>query len=120
MKLPDTNLWLALSLSKHTHHAAAKAWLEETQADDEFKALLFAAATLGKATGCYVAVRVPGRNASAHGLSKVATREIANVSPELTVGWAVVEEEVPHPASTKDRAICIPRLVIGERSNLVT
>lgn len=26
MKLPDTNVWLALALSKHSHHAAAKAW----------------------------------------------------------------------------------------------
>ncbi len=34
MKLPDTNLWLALSLSKHTHHQAAKAWLDaETKPD---------------------------------------------------------------------------------------
>lgn len=29
MKLPDTNVWLALALSKHSHHAAAKAWLDE-------------------------------------------------------------------------------------------
>ncbi len=29
MKLPDTNLWLALSLSRHSHHQAAKAWLDE-------------------------------------------------------------------------------------------
>jgi toxin-antitoxin system PIN domain toxin len=28
MKLPDTNIWLALTLSGHTHHAAAKAWLD--------------------------------------------------------------------------------------------
>jgi uncharacterized protein len=26
MTLPDTNLWLALALSKHTHHAAARRW----------------------------------------------------------------------------------------------
>lgn len=28
MKLPDTNLWLALTLSKHMHHASARKWLE--------------------------------------------------------------------------------------------
>ena len=28
MTLPDTNLWLALALSKHTHHAAASEWLD--------------------------------------------------------------------------------------------
>ena len=28
MKLPDTNLWLALTLSKHTHHTSARQWLE--------------------------------------------------------------------------------------------
>jgi toxin-antitoxin system PIN domain toxin len=27
MKLVDTNVWLALALSKHVHHAAAQAWL---------------------------------------------------------------------------------------------
>jgi toxin-antitoxin system PIN domain toxin len=32
--LPDTNLWLALSLSKHTHHQTATAWLgRETKPD---------------------------------------------------------------------------------------
>ena len=37
MKLPDTNLWLALTLSGHTHHAAAKAWLNrETKHDNLF------------------------------------------------------------------------------------
>lgn len=28
MKLPDVNIWLALTLSKHSHHDAAAAWLE--------------------------------------------------------------------------------------------
>lgn len=28
MKLPDINIWLALALSKHTHHRAARAWLD--------------------------------------------------------------------------------------------
>jgi predicted nucleic acid-binding protein len=28
MKLLDVNIWLALVLSKHTHHRAARAWLE--------------------------------------------------------------------------------------------
>lgn len=42
MKLPDTNLWLALSLSKHTHHAAAKAWLDEQEEPDS---LLFCRST---------------------------------------------------------------------------
>ncbi|MBE2283359.1 MAG: type II toxin-antitoxin system VapC family toxin [Prosthecobacter sp.] len=35
MKLPDTNVWLALSLSKHTHHRAAVEWLEEQDSPDE-------------------------------------------------------------------------------------
>ena len=34
MKLPDTNLWLALSLSKHTHQAAARAWLDNESEPD--------------------------------------------------------------------------------------
>ena len=34
MKLPDTNLWLALSLSKHTHHSAARAWLDRLDEPD--------------------------------------------------------------------------------------
>lgn len=29
MRLPDTNLWLALSLSKHSHHSAARRWLDQ-------------------------------------------------------------------------------------------
>ena len=29
MKLLDVNIWLALVLSKHTHHRAARAWLED-------------------------------------------------------------------------------------------
>ncbi len=29
MKVPDTNIWLALALSGHTHHSAARAWLDE-------------------------------------------------------------------------------------------
>lgn len=28
MKLPDVNIWLALTLSGHSHHQAARAWLE--------------------------------------------------------------------------------------------
>lgn len=28
MKLPDVNIWLALALSGHSHHQAAKTWLE--------------------------------------------------------------------------------------------
>ena len=42
MKLPDTNLWLALSLSRHTHHTAAKAWLE---GEDEPDGLIFCRST---------------------------------------------------------------------------
>ena len=34
MKLPDTNLWLALSLSKHTHHRAATVWLDGEEEPD--------------------------------------------------------------------------------------
>ena len=28
MKLPDVNIWLGLTLSKHPHHRAARAWLD--------------------------------------------------------------------------------------------
>ena len=42
MKLPDTNLWLALSLSGHTHHAAAVAWLAK---ENEPDSLLFCRST---------------------------------------------------------------------------
>ena len=34
MKLPDINLWLALSLSKHTHQAAVRAWLDKENEPD--------------------------------------------------------------------------------------
>lgn len=30
--LPDTNVWLALALSRHRHHSVAKAWLEAVDA----------------------------------------------------------------------------------------
>ena len=34
MKLPDTNIWLALSISSHKHHHAALKWLEgESESD---------------------------------------------------------------------------------------
>ncbi len=28
MKLPDVNIWLALALSAHSHHEAARSWLD--------------------------------------------------------------------------------------------
>lgn len=31
MTLPDSNVWLALALSGHAHHAAARQWLEEVE-----------------------------------------------------------------------------------------
>ena len=34
MTLPDTNLWLALTLSKHTHHASARHWLDRQATPD--------------------------------------------------------------------------------------
>lgn len=34
MTLPDTNLWLALALSKHTHHTAASGWLDGEDTPD--------------------------------------------------------------------------------------
>jgi toxin-antitoxin system PIN domain toxin len=33
MTLADSNFWLALVLSKHVHHAAAQAWMEEREPD---------------------------------------------------------------------------------------
>lgn len=42
MKLPDTNVWLARILSKHSHHAAALSWWEE---QDETETLAFCQAT---------------------------------------------------------------------------
>jgi toxin-antitoxin system PIN domain toxin len=32
VKLPDVNIWLALALSGHSHHAAARDWLDEQEA----------------------------------------------------------------------------------------
>lgn len=32
MKLPDVNLWLALAISGHSHHEAARGWLDEQDA----------------------------------------------------------------------------------------
>ncbi len=34
MILPDSNVWLALALSEHGHHGAAKAWLETVEGLD--------------------------------------------------------------------------------------
>lgn len=31
MKLPDINIWLALAISGHSHHRAARAWLDGQQ-----------------------------------------------------------------------------------------
>ncbi|MEI8081192.1 MAG: TA system VapC family ribonuclease toxin [Actinomycetes bacterium] len=42
MKLPDVNIWLALALSEHTHHQAARAWLD---AEAEVASLCFCRAT---------------------------------------------------------------------------
>lgn len=32
MKLPDVNIWLALTLSGHSHHLAARSWLDGQEA----------------------------------------------------------------------------------------
>jgi toxin-antitoxin system PIN domain toxin len=32
MKLPDVNIWLALTLSGHSHHQAARTWLDAQEA----------------------------------------------------------------------------------------
>ena len=42
MKLLDVNIWLALVLSRHTHHRAARAWLDGEQ---EGASLCFCRAT---------------------------------------------------------------------------
>lgn len=34
MTLHDTNLWLALALSKHSHHDAASKWLDAQEETD--------------------------------------------------------------------------------------
>lgn len=34
MKLPDVNIWLALALSGHSHHQAAREWLDGQEAAD--------------------------------------------------------------------------------------
>jgi len=31
VKLPDVNIWLALTLSGHSHHTAARAWLDSQE-----------------------------------------------------------------------------------------
>jgi uncharacterized protein len=42
MKLPDVNIWLALALSGHSHHQAARSWLD-TQ--ETFASIFFCRAT---------------------------------------------------------------------------
>lgn len=42
MRLCDSNVWLALALSKHVHHIAAREWLETV---DEPASVLFCRAT---------------------------------------------------------------------------
>lgn len=42
MKLLDTNVWLALTLSGHTHHTASRAWLD---GESEPDSLLFCRST---------------------------------------------------------------------------
>ena len=34
MKLPDINVWLALTLSGHSHHTSARSWLEGQELSD--------------------------------------------------------------------------------------
>ena len=34
MKLPDVNVWLGLALSGHSHHNAARVWLDRQEAAD--------------------------------------------------------------------------------------
>ena len=31
MKLPDVNIWLALAISGHSHHMAARSWLDQQE-----------------------------------------------------------------------------------------
>lgn len=42
MKLPDVNIWLALALSGHSHHSAARAWINRQQ---EAESIFFCRAT---------------------------------------------------------------------------
>ncbi|MBN9689243.1 MAG: PIN domain-containing protein [Verrucomicrobia bacterium] len=42
MKLPHVNIWLALTLSQHSHHRATRAWLD---AEEERASLCFCRAT---------------------------------------------------------------------------
>jgi len=42
MKLPDVNIWLALALSGHSHHTAARDWLD---GESTPRSLLFCRAT---------------------------------------------------------------------------
>jgi uncharacterized protein len=42
MKLPDVNCWLALALSGHSHHEAARTWLE---AQETLASIFFCRAT---------------------------------------------------------------------------
>jgi len=34
LRLADSNIWLALTLSKHSFHRASRAWLDQMKADD--------------------------------------------------------------------------------------
>ncbi len=42
MKLPDVNIWLALTLSGHSHHEAARTWLD---AQETLESIFFCRAT---------------------------------------------------------------------------
>lgn len=95
MKLPDTNIWLALSLSKHSHHAAASMWLEEQNEPDS---ILFCRSTqqsylrLLTTTGmmsAYGLAPLSNRDAWAHFESFIADERIVfqAESPGLSAVW---------------------------------
>jgi uncharacterized protein len=75
MKLPDVNIWLALSLSGHSHHPAALAWLE---AQEEPASIFFCRSTQQGLVRLLSTAEV----LSGYGLPPLTNRD----------AWAVVEK----------------------------
>ncbi|MES2596936.1 MAG: TA system VapC family ribonuclease toxin [Verrucomicrobiota bacterium] len=68
MKLPDTNIWLALSLSTHTHHHASLRWLE---AQVERDSVCFCRSTQQS----FLRLLTTAGMMSAHGIAPLSNKE---------------------------------------------
>jgi toxin-antitoxin system PIN domain toxin len=74
MKLPDVNIWLALTLSGHSHHQAARIWLE---GQDDHSSICFCRATQQGLVRLLTTAAV----LAAYGIPPLANRE----------AWSVLE-----------------------------